>query len=73
MGFWIIQVVQFLYTTLLMLASMFWRQRHNVRVYEILVRLKLNNSDKDCGCSTLMCMWQQTHDTLHDLTFNYKL
>ena len=29
--------------------------------------------DKECGCSGLMCSWQHTHDTLHDLTFHYKL
>ena len=33
-----------------------WRQRHNVRVYGLLVSVKLNNSDKECGCSYLMYM-----------------
>ena len=32
MDFRIIQVVPFVYKTLFTLASMFWRQRHNVRV-----------------------------------------
>ena len=56
MGFRIIQVVQFLHMTLFTSARKFWRQRHSVHVYELLVRVKVNNSVKKCGCSSLMYM-----------------
>ena len=56
MGFYIIKVVQFFYMTFITLASMFKRQRHNVRVNDLLEHVKLNNSDKKCGCSSLICM-----------------
>ena len=52
MCFRIKQVAQFLYMTLLTLASMFWRQRHKIHVNEILARVKLNNSEKECDCSS---------------------
>ena len=39
MGFRIEQVAQFLYMTLLASASMFLRQRHDIRVNEILVHV----------------------------------
>ena len=38
------------------LASMFRRQRHHVSLFELLVRVMLNNSEKECGCSSLMCL-----------------
>ena len=52
---WVFELYRFLYDVI-NVGNYVLRQRHNVRVYELLVRVELNNSDKETGIAQVKCL-----------------
>ena len=54
---WVFESYRFLYDVInVQLGNYVLRQRHNVRVYELLVRVELNNSDKETRIAQVKCL-----------------